>query len=73
MSSLRIAIEVVGGILPGTPIPQYTKQWVITSVEWYGPKRDDICQERIKAAEEYARSLMNPAALNWVRTDWIYF
>lgn len=73
MSSLRIAIEVVGGILPGTPIPEYTKQWAITSEEWRGPNRDNICQARIKAAEEYARSLMNPTALNWVQTVWIYF
>lgn len=79
--SLRIAIEVVGGLIPGTPIAEHTKKFFITSDVWYAEgeyagKQKEAKEEILKVygyAQEYARNLMNPQVLNWVRLDWIYF
>lgn len=80
MESARILVEVVAGIVPGTPIPKYTKQFAITSDVYYaqgvyeGRKRD-AQWELFKVyglANEYMRSLWNPSSVNWVRMDWIF-
>lgn len=79
--SLRIAIEVQAGIVPGQPIPEHTKKFFITSDMWYAEgdyadKQKEAKEEILKIygyAQEYARNLMNPQMLNWVHMDWIYF
>lgn len=80
MESARILIEVTAGIIPGTPMPEYTKTFGITSDEWYAQgkyqgKDEEAKLEILKTygfAQEYARNLMNPMVRNWVRLDWIY-
>jgi hypothetical protein len=80
MKSARILIEVVAGIIPGTPIPEHTKKFAITSDVWYAEgeyenRKEEAKMEVLKVyglAQEYMRNLMNPQALNWVRLDWIY-
>ncbi len=70
----------MAGIIPGTPDPQYTKEFTIDSDAWYGQgeyefNQDDARMEVLKvygAAQEYARDLMNPKRFNWVRMEWIY-
>lgn len=81
METVRIAIEVVAGLIPGIPMPEHTKKFIITSDAWYAQgkyegKAEEAKMEILKTygfAQEYARNLMNPQALNWVRMDWIYF
>ena len=76
----RILIEVVAGVIPGQPMPEYTKQFVITSDAWYAQgeyenKPDAARQEILQIygyAQEYMRDLMNPKILNWVKLEWIY-
>lgn len=76
----RILIEVVAGIVPNTIMPEYTKQFAITSDVWYAEgeyvdRRDEAKMEVMKVyglAQEYMRSMMNPQTVNWVRLDWIY-
>lgn len=80
MESARIIIEVVAGVIPGTPIPEYSKRFGITSDAWYAQgvyegKAEEARIEILKVygfAQEYMRNLMNPQAVNWVRLDWIY-
>lgn len=71
----RVAIEVVAGIIPGTPIAEYSKRWVITSSQWYSDEPDDKdkIQAIYKEMHEYQASMMNPGYVNWVKTEWIYF
>lgn len=79
--SVRIVIEVVAGVLPGTPMPEHTKQFVIPSDIWYAEgeykdKQEEAKMEILKIygwAQEYARNLMNPQVVNWVKVEWIYF
>lgn len=75
----RCAWEITAGIIPGQPLPEYTRRWVLTSSEWYGADGEPshagvalFCAQQA-AAMEYARSLANPGALNWARVEWIWF
>lgn len=72
---VRLIIEVVAGVLPGTPLPEFTKRYPITSREWAdaGDKQGFLLAEKVGEANGYATLLMNsPNMFNWVRTDWIW-
>jgi hypothetical protein len=75
----RCAWEVTAGLIPGQPMHEYTRRWGLTSTEWYGedgngsPQGVALYNASLVAAMEYARYLMNPQGLNWVRIDWIWF
>ena len=76
----RILIEVVAGVIPKQPMPEYTKQWAITSDTWYaeGKFKDkpadaqDAMLQVYGHAQEYMRTLWNPKIVNWVEMTWIY-
>jgi hypothetical protein len=75
MYTARVIIEVVAGMIPGRPEPEYTKWFWITSEEWNSDGADQArllydCNNR---ATGYASMLMmSPGRFNWVRLDWIY-
>lgn len=74
--SVRVAVEVVAGLLPGTPDPEHTRRFFIYSDEWYGVDRMKQL-ERLGVvngqAQGYAMLLMlQPDRHNWVRTDWLW-
>lgn len=77
--SARCAWEVTAGLIPGKPMDEYTRRWGLISSEWYGPDGQPSLQgvaafnAALVAAQEYARYLMNPGQLNWVRVEWIWF
>lgn len=81
----RVLIQVDTGILPGTP--ESTKQFVLTSEEFYRQASDDgdtrfadgdyskgaeALQRVQEEALEYARSQMRPDVNNWVRMEWMW-
>lgn len=77
----RIVIEVVAGLIPGRdPDPQYTRRYVVYSDDWAKAKEDEtglalgrLLAESNGQAIGYAEYLMmQPARVNWVRTEWIY-
>jgi hypothetical protein len=80
MESARILIEVVAGVIPNAPMPEYTKKFAISSDAWYAQGKYEGKPEEAKIevltayglATEYMRSLMNPRSVNWVRLDCIY-
>lgn len=77
MESAKLIIEVFAGLVPGTPMTEYTRQWVWTSADQEALGQSDIkAQEKwIRLAgesREYAASLENPRRLNWVRRDWLW-
>lgn len=76
MESARCAWEVTAGIVPGTPEPEFTKRWGMTSSEWHDVPREQAktrFEELEAEAERYAHDLREPARLNWVRLDWVWF
>ncbi len=66
--ALRTSFEVVAGLIPGQPMPEYTKQWHLadgfTEEEWHRAREE---------AYAYARTITNPHGLNWVHVDWIWY
>jgi len=76
----RIIIEVLAGVIPGTPLPEYTKQFFIPSEMWYREGnwkgRDNEAQKEIVSihmeAIKYMQGLWHPDYVNWVRCDWLY-
>jgi hypothetical protein len=76
----RIIIEVVAGVIPGTPMPEYTKQFAVPSAIWYRQGdwqgKDAEAEKEIAAihsqAAAYMQRLWAPQQFNWVRCDWLY-
>jgi hypothetical protein len=75
----RCAWEVTAGLIPGQPMNEYTRRWGMTASEWHGedgkptPQAVALFNAYLVAAQEYARYLMDPRGLNWVRMEWIWF
>lgn len=73
----RAVLEVVAGLLPGTPEPEFTRRWTITSAEWETAngegKASQLLAERNGQAQGYAGLLMlQPDRLSWVRAEWLW-
>lgn len=76
-SLARVIVEVLAGVLPGTPEPEYTRQWALNSEQWRalkGPMEQMAALAELGGqAAGYALLLaLQPDRLNWVRTEWIY-
>lgn len=81
----KACFEVTAGIVPGTAMPEHTRRWLLTSETFHSEmEMSDADFKAVRngvstfveyrdAAYEYARTLVNPKALNWVRVDWIWF
>jgi len=67
MKMARVILEVHAGVLPGVPMEEYGKRWVLSREEW-----DADADLVITEALEYAKSLIDPAYVNWVRYEWIW-
>lgn len=75
MNSAKVIVEVQAGVIPGTPEPEYTRRWAMTSDEWEaaGPKAGEELAMLNGKAQGYAMLLMlQPDRLNWVRTEWLW-
>lgn len=68
---------VTAGIIPDQPMPEHSRTWCYTSVDYehdatvppdeptrYAKTRDE--------AQAYADRLMDPRSLNWVKFDWFW-
>lgn len=77
MEAAKLIIEVLAGVIPGEPMPAYTRKWVWTSGDQARLEAGDreARQEYLTiagASREYAASLEDPRRVNWVRRDWIW-
>ena len=72
---LVCAIDVVAGVLPGTPMPDFTRRYFITSEDWNsGKEQGQMLAEMNGKAQGYAGMLMlAPQSVNWVKTEWVWF
>jgi len=75
--SARCAVDVVAGVLPGTPEPEWTRTFYLTSEEWHGSDQADrvnLLLDLAGRATAYANYLMlAPDRFNWVKLEWIWF
>ena len=77
IQSARCGVDVMAGVLPGTPEDEFTRRFYITSAEWHNAKGDEqahLLTDLAGKANGYATYLMlQPDRLNWVKTEWIWF
>jgi hypothetical protein len=77
MEAAKLLIEVQAGVIPGTPMPELTRQWGWTSgdQERLGEGDPAAREKYIRIAgdsREYAASLEDPRRVNLVRRDWLW-
>ena len=76
---LKLSFEVVAGIVPGQVMPEYTKQFHLTSEQWDGGSGAGVLNfiKARNAAQEYANELQEQClrglTCNWTRIDFIYY
>lgn len=75
MARARCAIDVLAGVLPGTPMDEFSKRFWLTSDDWDGgsEKGQEAFAKMVQEAQQYMLTLMNPAQVNWVRFEWVWF
>lgn len=72
--------SVQAGILPGEPIPKHTKNYYYLSAMYdadvkrikTGSKDPSTFQEMRDEAIDYAKELIDPRQVNWVRLEWVW-
>jgi hypothetical protein len=82
---LRCSWTVTAGVIPGVPMPEHTRRWLLTSEQFY--KENDMSPEEFKTtfpdgqstflkykseAQLYADSLQDPRYINWVNVNWLW-
>lgn len=84
MEQARLIIEVTAGIVPGTPEPEFTRRFTVTSAEWQEAQETVQAEDaifhpaaeliviRAAQADAYAMMLRDPSRINWTRTDWLW-
>ncbi|HTF64905.1 MAG TPA: hypothetical protein VK638_19685 [Edaphobacter sp.] len=68
---------VTAGILMGEAMPEHSKQWCYSNVDYEQDHEKEIMSETIFArmdreAHAYARSITHPAYVNWVRVEFLW-
>jgi hypothetical protein len=75
--SARCGVDVVAGVLPGTPEDAVTQRWFITSEAWYandGRDQARLLSDMNGKALAWANYLMmQPDRFNWVKLEWVWF
>ncbi len=81
----RAYFQVLVGVVPGSPEPEFSKTWVYTEAEFEkdlarpenaegegGEATLSIFQQKMQAANNYALSMIDPAHVNWVHFTWLW-
>lgn len=71
----RVIIEVLAGVIPGTPEDDFTKCWTITTTEWEaaGERQMALLAGRAAEAEAYLHILMlQPERIGFARLNWTW-
>jgi len=69
LKSLKLAIEVRAGIIPGEPMEKYSRSWYLSREEF---NDTDKWLAAVGAAHLYALTLQDPNKTNWVKLEWIW-
>ncbi len=78
MTAAKAFFVVTAGVLsPEMPDPAHTQQWGYTSQDYEVDMRRDANEKtqfaiRRDEALAYARDLIDPGAINWVRMEFIW-
>ena len=74
MATLRAAWQVQAGLIPGTPMPDYSKSWFYTyeHYESDGMERGDTFSRLQAEATAWAANLQE-CGLNWVSVEYLWY
>lgn len=78
MIAAKAFFVVTAGVLsPEQPVPEHTKQWGYTSQDFEADMRRDANEKTLFAirrdeALAYARDVIDPGAINWVRLEFVW-
>jgi hypothetical protein len=65
------------GVVPGSPEPEWSRQWFITSEEWYANDGEDqahlLSDLAGKASAWATYAMLQPERFNWVKMEWVWF
>ena len=70
MFALKCSIHVTAGVILGEVIPKFTRSWEFTQKDLDNPP---TYVDQTGAAMNYAMSLQNPAQVNWVKLEWVWY
>lgn len=70
MNALKCSIHVRAGVITGEPIPEFTRSWEFTQADL---DKRLVYVDQSGAAMNYAMSLQNPAKINWVKLEWVWY
>lgn len=80
MKAGKASWTVVAGVIPGTPIAEFTKRWDYDSDEMEedgrhasDPAYQPLFMKKLAEASFYAYQLNNPKLLNWVETTFLWY
>lgn len=78
----KICFQVLAGLVPGTPLPEFTEEWWISGDQWeaintnpemHPEHHDNLFVRYQDEARWYAERITDPHVINWVRVEFIYF
>jgi hypothetical protein len=78
MQRLKMYLQVTAGIIPGEPMPEYSKRWEWSPAKVEGARVEMTAEELLQfhelsdEAHAYAKELQNPGFTNWVTTEWVW-
>ena len=77
MNAAKAFFVVTAGVLLDEPIPEHSRQWGYTSQDFaadmqLGPEDNTQFVVQRDAAIAYARDIIDPMRLNWVRLEFIW-
>ena len=74
---VRVAVDVVGGVLPGTPEEEFTRRFFVTSEDWHadeGKNQAELLADLAGKSSAWATYMMlQPDRFNWVKLEWVWF
>ncbi|HKX40908.1 MAG TPA: hypothetical protein VJO99_07105 [Burkholderiaceae bacterium] len=68
---------VTAGLIPGEPMAEFSRQWGYTSVDYDADRQrpegtPSKFEQNCDEATKYARDLMDPSRLNWVKVEFVW-
>jgi hypothetical protein len=77
IQAAKAFINVSAGVLPASLMPEYSKRWVYTVDDYEADRFRPEGQETtfaayLREAYDYAKSITNPAVINWVKVEFMW-
>lgn len=75
MNALKAIWTVTMGVVPGVPMPEYSRQWSLTSADLDGKplnEQGEAFRLRRDEATEYAADMQDPLKTNWVKMEFLW-